>query len=93
MRQFIACSAPLNLYAKSEKGNARDIGDVCIYLKRSTPPPGVVLTEGASFCGSLYFTRNNVLVRILNNCEEGKKYIDIIKLAKLIDNKLLDMLE
>ena len=93
VRGFQAVSAPLELYEKATEGGPMDIGDVCIFAKESTPPPGTVQVNGRPYCAVIMFTRNNVLVTIRNNPEEGKAYADIIELARYIDQKLVDSLE
>lgn len=80
-------------YVKAEEGNEMDIGDVCFYPESSEAVEGSIVNVEGLYLGRLYFTRNNVVVSIINNPVPGKKWLDIASLARFIDEKLREELK
>jgi len=75
-------------YTLAIKKSDYDIGDMCLYNMASNLPPGIKQISNRPFIGRLYFTRGNVAVKIINNAEPEKEYLDILAIAKLIDSFL-----
>jgi hypothetical protein len=83
-RGFIALSSTPD-YVMGKESTPFDIGDVCLYSIATNLPGGVLEVAGRPFIGRLYFSRNNVAVKIINNSEPGKKHLDVLAVAKFVD--------
>lgn len=90
INEFSLVTFPGAICQRAEKGNKMDIGDVCFSSIRNEAPVGAHGKTTAPFMQRLYFTRNNISVRIINNAEENKQYLDIAELAKFIDQRLVE---
>jgi len=89
MQSIALATAPLPNYKKAEKGSKNDVGDVCFYPVRVWIPK----ETSQPVIRRLYFTRNNVLVCIINDHEGKSHYLDTLKLAIFIDEKLIKQLQ
>ncbi|MEI6217670.1 MAG: hypothetical protein WCP86_02110 [bacterium] len=84
----LAAHSSIPDYIMAERGSRFDVGDVCLYSTATNLPAGIVQVSGRPFIGRLYFSRGNVAVKIINNAEGGKEYLDLLSLAKEIDSLL-----
>jgi hypothetical protein len=84
---FVTHSGKPN-YTLASSNSEFDIGDMCLYGLATNAPAGIVLIAGRPFIGRLWFSRGNVAVKIINNAEPGKEYLDVLSIAKEIDSLL-----
>lgn len=72
-------------YVLAARGSDYDIGDTCLCSLATNMPDGIARVPTRPFLGRLYFSRGNVAVKIINNAEQGKEYVDVLSIAKEID--------